>query len=243
VLRLFLTAAKWGRRRVGLSRLPEDLTSEPADLASAVLGMLKAERDATGVAPGDDTSPSHVSFGVDRVRECKATLLVESCVYAARAVAEAYECAGVLMLGIASSDATTTHGRDMARLHVVRQVAKVRPVMCNTLGRFTTHALNIRNAQAHARACTRASKQARTHARIHTSTHTRTHARTHTRTHARTHTRTHTSTHPHIHTPTTHPPPIHPPTHPPTHSRTHTMHTHTHAHAYPPTHAGCTVRD
>ena len=109
---------------MGLARLPEDVTSEPAELASSVLGMLAAEREATGVAPGDDTSPSLVSFGVDKVRECKATVLVESCVYAARAVAEAYECAGVLMLGIASSDATTTHGRDMARLHVVRQVAK-----------------------------------------------------------------------------------------------------------------------
>ena len=147
VLRLFLTAAEWGRRRVGLSRLPDDLTAEPADLASAVLGMLSAERDATGVAPGDDTSPSLVSFGVDRVRECKATLVVESCVYAARAVAEAYECAGVLMLGIASSDATTTHGRDMARLHVVRQVAKVRRYVLLSI---TSCALNSqRHLSAH----------------------------------------------------------------------------------------------
>eukprot|EP00035_Acanthoeca_spectabilis_P020269 m.431951 g.431951 ORF g.431951 m.431951 type:complete len:1240 (-) comp17373_c0_seq1:1509-5228(-) len=123
VLRLFLAGTQCTRRRAGVPDLPEDTTAEPAELATAVLDMLTSEREAHGVAPGDAESSGQLwTGGVDKHREAKASILAESCIYAARAIAEHYEFGGVLMAGIAMGDGNNTHSRDLARLHVIKQV-------------------------------------------------------------------------------------------------------------------------
>eukprot|EP00037_Helgoeca_nana_P028962 m.343978 g.343978 ORF g.343978 m.343978 type:complete len:1348 (+) comp27874_c1_seq2:251-4294(+) len=123
VLRLFLAGTQCTRRRAKLPRLPEDPNADAVELAAGVLEMLAVEREANGLAPGDTSSATpQWSTVVDQAREAKASVLVESCVYAARAMAEQYEFGGVLMVGVATGDESNTHTRDLARLHVIKQV-------------------------------------------------------------------------------------------------------------------------